>query len=148
MEVSNYELFNEFAGKILANLLEHIPLESTDDAGTIAGCTGSFKLGESVPKDWTIFRETVIWLRDEGFIKFGISDFQYEQPEFRYRLPKAKLTYKGLEALKSIPDPLNPTSSNTLADSLVDGAKEGTKGAMSDLTKQAFTLLFSSMVGS
>ena len=82
-------------------------------------------------KTGRIFRETVIWLRDEGFIKFGISDFQYEQPEFRYRLPKAKLTYKGLEALKSIPDPLNPTSSNTLADSLVDGAKEGTKGAMS-----------------
>lgn len=147
MEESNYELFNEFAGKILANLLEHIPLESTDGMKTITGCTGTVKQGEPVPKDWTIFRETVIWLRDEGFIKFGISDFHYDQPGFRYRLPKAKLTYKGLEALKSIPDPLNPTSSNTLADSLVYGAKEGTKGVVSDLTKQAFTLLFSSMVG-
>lgn len=145
MSQNNYDLFNEVVGKILANLLIKIPMESFDSVTEVTGYDGTCNSIEDAPHEWKVFRKTVFWLRDEGFIRFGISEFSYDMPENYFCLPKATLTYKGLEALKSIPVPLDKDSSSSLADVLVEGAKDGTKSKMTDITKQALSMLFSTI---
>ncbi|CAH1574428.1 hypothetical protein THOD04_160021 [Vibrio owensii] len=147
MPEDNYELFNEIAGKILTNLLVKIPMESSDSVGEVTGYRGCCKTIEDAPHEWKVFRKTVFWLRDEGFLRFGISDHSYGMQENYFRLPKATLTYKGLEALKSIPAPLDKDSTGSLADMLISGVKDGTKSKISEVTKQALSLLFTSMSG-
>jgi hypothetical protein len=141
---SNYDQFNEMAGNILAHLLQCVPLPSSETVGKITGIMhqGNINASDEPPYNWVLFHKTTLWLRDEGFIRFGISENEFNQFQNKHKLPKATLTLKGLEALKSVPDPLNPNSGDNLADSLIKSANEGAKEEVKSLVKTGFTSMF------
>lgn len=135
MPNTNYELFNEIAGEILVHLLSCFPMSSKEPVGKI---TKYCKSGDEIPHEWKVFYQTVIWLETEGFIRSKSK----EQQIHKYILPDSVLTLKGLEALKSIPDPINPDSGNSLADSMVQAVEEEAKDKLKELTKKGISSLY------
>lgn len=135
MPNTNYELFNEIAGEILAHLLSCFPMSSKEPVGKI---TKYKKNGDAIPHEWEVFYQTVVWLEAEGFIRSKT----LSRHSGKYLLPDSVLTLKGLEALKSTPDPINPNSANSLADSLIEAAEEGAKDKLRELTKKGLTSLY------
>ncbi|WP_417542202.1 hypothetical protein [Methylophaga thalassica] len=135
MPSTNYELFNEIAGEVLVHLLSCFPMSSKEPVGTI---TKYRKSGDDIPHEWEVFNQTVAWLEAEGFIRSKSSTRQTT----KYMLPDCVLTLKGLEALKSIPDPINPDSGDSLADSMVQAVEEGAKDKLKELTKKGLSSLY------
>ncbi|HHI5411952.1 TPA: hypothetical protein ACPXMY_003435 [Vibrio metoecus] len=135
MASTNYELFNEIAGEILVHLLSCFPMSSKEPVGKI---TKYRKSGSDIPHEWEVFYQTVTWLEIEGFIR---SKYR-ERQTHKYMLPDCVLTLKGLEALKSIPDPINPDSGKSLADSMVQAVEEEAKDKLKELTKKGISSLY------
>ncbi|EMR9626700.1 hypothetical protein WKN16_002650 [Vibrio parahaemolyticus] len=135
MPSTNYELFNEIAGEVLVHLLSCFPMSSKAPVGRI---TKYRKTEDVIPHEWEVFYQTVAWLETEGFIrsKSGTNNTT------KYTLPDCVLTLKGLEALKSIPDPINPDSGNSLADSMVQAVEEEAKDKLKELTKKGISSLY------
>ncbi|GIB63097.1 hypothetical protein VCSRO93_3533 [Vibrio cholerae] len=135
MTNTNYELFNEIAGEVLVHLLSCFPMSSKEPVGKI---TKYRKKGDDIPHEWEVFYQTISWLETEGFIRSKSNN----QRTGKYMLPDCVLTLKGLEALKSVPDPINPDSGNTLADSMVQAVEEEAKDKLKVLTKKGISSLY------
>ncbi|EOA5469306.1 hypothetical protein ACQZMT_003738 [Vibrio cholerae] len=137
MPNTNYELFNEIAGEVLVHLLSCFPMSSKEPVGKITKYRRSGDTNDT-PHEWEVFYQTVTWLEEEGFIRSK----GRAQRTGKYMLPDCVLTLKGLEALKSIPDPINPDSGNSLADSMVQAVEEEAKDKLKELTKKGLSSLY------
>lgn len=117
---SNIDQFNDVVGKIFAKLYEEFPVKCNL---TIQEFTGESIERYFIKGSWNywlleghplLVRESLDYLIKEEFISVNIAgDVEFTD---------CRLTNKGLVALGSIPDSLNPTE--TIGDQLVGMAKD------------------------
>jgi len=93
--LKNIELFDLYVGKTFVKLYESFPLRCELD---ICEMTDKEFDEETLktPKECDIYRDTVIWLSESGYINY---DAQHE-----YGFRGVVLSAKGLELLKAIPE--------------------------------------------
>ena len=126
-EKTNLEWFDYYAAMLLSELLDTFPLPASLE---IANFVKSGVPAENVQKHKQIIYYTIVWLRDNGFLKVGTTAFNYESAS------NMVLTAKGLEILKQVPESINGKS-------LGDGLKEAVKVGKDELIKQAVNKILS-----
>ncbi|EOV2332324.1 hypothetical protein MRR18_31650 [Pseudomonas aeruginosa] len=136
MAMSNIEQFNFVTGQVLATLYEHFPKPIELNAEVIDVSIPEWKQCErsgemaatSVhPAEEVFFYHTVHWLAEAGYLA-------YKNTFFNYQFYGARLTPKGLEVLKAVPESLNQGQSfgESLMKASKDGSKELLKGVVSE----------------
>lgn len=93
--MKNMELLDLYTARILALLYETFPERVSLSLQYITQM--ELNQEEPLPKQAQIARETVLWLKENGFITFDEDEF--------YTFTKARLTEKGLTILRK---PYNP----------------------------------------
>ncbi|MDO8772288.1 MAG: hypothetical protein Q7K57_27015 [Burkholderiaceae bacterium] len=124
----NIDEFNQAVGLIFAKLYGAFPepimlkVQSLDPEDIDANAPI-----EDHNHRWKVFGHTMMFLRDEGYVRFN-------DPPMAFDLfPLAVLTRKGLEVLNQTPESINgprKTIGDTLRDLSKDILKEGAKEAL------------------
>ncbi|HBP5712257.1 TPA: hypothetical protein L6B33_24230 [Pseudomonas aeruginosa] len=135
MAASNIDQFNLVTGQVLAKLYEHFPepIElNAEIVGTSIPHWSQNAHGEMVPScvhppEEVFFYHTVHWLAEAGYLS-------YQNHFYNYQFYRARLTSKGLEVLKAIPESLKDGESfgESLLTATKDGSKEVLKGMVSE----------------
>ncbi|HEY0288551.1 MAG TPA: hypothetical protein VGC62_16330 [Pseudomonas sp.] len=133
MAVSNIEKFDDYAGKIFAELYQQFPRPCTltpKDFIEVAEIWDE-RLEMTLPTDDAeFFIATGNWLIQAGYVFGG--------KRVSYQISDAVLTPKGLEILKATPDSVNGKAS--LGEALISSVAEGGKDVTKGLVSQAFGL--------
>ena len=141
IEKSNPELGELYTAKIFAILYESWPVKKGLDAALVTGMEyDTDNLNElnapRQPREWDVCSGLFSWLEREEYI---ITD------GFRgnvWTLGRTELTQKAIEALKKIPDPLNPDKTRSMGDAIVDAVKHGGEQAVNQVIKLSMTGLY------
>lgn len=129
---ANIELFDEYTGKMLAELYQKFPMPVYLDIRDVSGFLevneyGTVLDGNGNPsKEADIALATLEWLIESGYIKT-------RDTRSNYGFGRCVLTAKGLEVLKASPDSLK--EKKYLGDMLVTAVKSGTTDSVKEMTK-------------
>ncbi len=125
--LKNIELFDLYVGKIFAKLYESFPLKTEVNPCVMINMEVNPHTMD-IPKECEIFRDTMYWLEESGYIK-------YTSNQTVHYFNGAVLTAKGLELLKSVPPSVKSTAG--IGENLTHWAKEGSdellKGSVNTL---------------
>ncbi|HBC3474594.1 TPA: hypothetical protein KDY89_004734 [Vibrio parahaemolyticus] len=146
-DLSNPELAEIYIITLFSRLYESWPMSISVTAQDITGVEFDMESlfypdAPPIPKEWNVCKSLLNWLEMEGYI-FGDRS---GGDVFTWR--KCQLTQKAIEAMKSLPDPLNPDSKRTLADGILDAAKDISKQSIHELVKVGMTSLYQQISGS
>lgn len=141
MERSNSELGEEYIAVIFATLYDSWPKRIGLSAESITGIEFDTELlFESPPayppNEWDVCSELFVWLEAEGYIRTSGTIGNV------WCLGRTQLTHKAIEALKQLPDPINPDKKRTLIDAFVDTAKNSGKEGRNQVIKLGMTSLY------
>ncbi|HAS6505943.1 TPA: hypothetical protein GRR52_24540 [Vibrio parahaemolyticus] len=153
--MSNIEIFENHAAKILATLYANFPVKITLQRHDIATSelidpSGNVvKSPEDEDEEWTyydlvygskqsedfqleseIFNSTIVWLKQEGFLT-------YEHNGSHHHFGGVQLTLRGLEVLKSVPSAID--GEGTLGDRLKTELENSSFDMARDMVKVAIT---------
>lgn len=145
-DLSNPELAEMYIITLFAKLYERWPTSIPVTAQDITGIEFDmeslfFPDAPAIPNEWNVCKSLLNWLEMEGYI-FGDRS---GGDAFTWR--SCQLTQKAIEAMKSLPDPLSPESKRTLADGILDAAKDISKKSIHDLIKAGMTSLYLQISG-
>ncbi|MBE2985333.1 hypothetical protein CCAL6883_08285 [Campylobacter sp. RM6883] len=124
----NIELFDYYAGIIFARLIDEFPLPFNEKIADLLRNDIDFSDDTELTRHNNIIYYTVMWLRDNGFIKVDQCT--------RGVIVSAVLTHKGLEILKQVPQSIDGKS-------LGDNLKQAVKIGKDELIKTAVNKIFS-----
>ena len=82
------------------------------------------------PKECEIFRDTMLWLQESGYIKYRTGDIHF--------FHDVVLTARGLELLKAVPDSVQ--SKSGLGDKLSFIAKKGGDEALKNMVNTLLSM--------
>lgn len=130
MALKNIELFDLYAGKILAELYVSFPLKIDIDVCDML----EMKISEhdmSVPKECMIFNDTLEWLKESGFV--------YYEECYTYAFRRVVLSAKGLEVLKATPASIKRKDGigEQLRDVVATGKKEAIRRTVDTILASA-----------
>ena len=123
-KLANIELFDLYVGKILATLYESFPVRTHLDICEGAGADIDEDTLQ-VPLQCQIYKDTVIWLKDSGYIIYA--------NEHTYSFTGVVLTAKSLELLKRVPKSLKSSYGEKLVALLKDGSEDALKQSVNTL---------------
>ena len=125
---SNIKKFNEITGITLASLYESFPIKKTFIVESLFPETIPDPFDAPLINHDAIFvTETISWLVEHGYISANI--------QYGYSFSDAVLTAKGLELLKLIPNSLELS----FGDQLAEAAKSGIKDTIVSVTSSVLT---------
>ena len=141
IEKSNPELGDLYTAKIFAILYESWPKKKGIDAAQVTGVeydTDNLYVPDAPrqPREWDICNGLFNWLIAEGYIR--TDGFRGDA----WTLGRTELTQKAIEALKKMPDPLNPDKTRSMGDAIVDAVKHGGEQAVNQIIKLSMTGLY------
>jgi len=130
---ANIELFDEYTGKILAELYQNFPMPIHLDNREVSGHRDINEYGEvldetgEASKNADIALYTVEWLIEAGYVhsKHGRTS--------QYTFATCVLSAKGLKVLKATPDSIK--QKKYLGDMLVTAVKKGTADSVKEIAK-------------
>jgi hypothetical protein len=140
--MSNLELFNLYATRILAQLYDEFPVArgmvDEDIAFPPAERTGRLDGAPDIAHKIKVAEQTRFWLRDTGYL------IEREGNTYRY-----VLSPKALEVLNASPEALavKETLGNQMKKVAKDATTEGTKKVAADLMGQFIGSAVRSMIG-
>lgn len=145
-DLSNPELAEIYIITLFSRLYESWPTSIPVTAQDITGIEFDMESlfypdAPAIPQEWNVCESLLNWLEMEGYIfgdRSGGDVFTWRQ---------CQLTQKAIEAMKSLPDPLNPESKRTLADGFLDAAKDLSKQSIHELVKLGMTSLYQQISG-
>ena len=145
-DLSNPELAEIYIITLFARLYGSWPTSIPVTARDITGIEFDMESlfypnAPDIPNEWNVCKNLLSWLEMEGYIFGDHSGGDI----FTWR--KCQLTQKAIEAMKSLPDPLNPEPKRTLADGILDAAKDISKKSIHDLIKAGMTSLYLQISG-
>lgn len=134
MADTNIDRFDRLTGAVFARLYESFPVGVDLDAmkfsavispeqGYEAALDQALNLGD-------FFNATIVWLQDAGFITFVSTSLDNSVAY------QCRLTAKGLQVLKSIPDSL---TGETLGGRLGDAVQQGTMAGLQTVANEALS---------
>lgn len=123
MGMKNIELFDLYAGKVLAKLYESFPLKIDIDVCEMLGLEIDQE-SLDIPKECDIFNDTVEWLKQSGFI--------YYDQKFPYAYSRVVLSAVGLETLKATPQSIKARDGvgEMMRDAVIRGKNEAIRTAV------------------
>lgn len=133
MAVSNIEKFDDYAGRIFAELYKRFPMPYTLNPHDFVEITEIWDERLEMTfasEDAKFFVATGNWLIDAGYV--------YAAKKNTSGIKDAVLTSKGLEILKATPDSVS--EKNSLGEALISSVAEGGKEVTKGLVAQAFGL--------
>lgn len=133
MAVSNIEKFDDYAGRIFAELYQRFPMPYTLSPGDFMEVTHHTHEnggGTFLSEDAKFFVATSNWLISAGYVS--------ATKQLTTGTREAVLTSKGLEILKATPHSVSQKSS--LGEALISSVAEGGKDVTKGLVAQAFSL--------
>lgn len=129
---TNIELFDEYTGKMLAELYQRFPVPVQLNVRKVSGHNKIDEYGQVLnesgdpSKEADIALATLEWLIESGYIKTrDVRD--------NYGFGRCVLTAKGLQVLKDSPDSLK--EKKYLGDMLITAVKSGTTDSVKEITK-------------
>ncbi|WP_347361799.1 hypothetical protein [Vibrio vulnificus] len=145
-DLSNPELAEKYTITLFAKLYERWPTSIPVTAEDITEVDFDmeslfFPDAPDIPNEWYVYKDLLNWLEREGYI-FGDRS---GGDMFTWR--ECQLTQKAIEAMKNLPDPLNSEPKRTLADGILEAAKDITKKSAHDLIKLGMTSLYQQISG-
>lgn len=140
-EKSNPELGDLYTAKIFAILYESWPVKQGLTAAVVTGIEyDTDNLFEAdaprQPREWDVCNGLFNWLKEEGYIR--TDGFQGNA----WTLGRTELSQKAIEALKKMPDPINPDKGRSMGDAIVAAVKHGGEQAVNQVIKLSMTALY------